>query len=272
MAITPEQIVETAETLVERGESATLAAVRRELGGGSYTTISEALRGWRERRRANQERTKAVQVPAKVREALARAGVLVWTAATEEHAARLAAEREALEKERERFATERREAVELADQVSRELDEIRNERDRTAQALAEERRDHDRTRAEVREQRALTEERGRRGEALETELRELRQEAGRTDGQLEALQARLGDGERSVAELAEVKRKVEVLEAELMQSKQAAADAGAERDRFFSLVRARLDMGEGEEKPKQRARVRKKIVPSKTGTSGKAES
>ena len=129
MAITPEQIIETAEALVERGESATLAAVRRELGGGSYTTISEALKGWRERRQVTQARAEAVQVPARVQDALTQAGVLVWTEAVLQHAAQLAAERDALDLERQRNEGERREAVELADQVSRDLDQVRNERD-----------------------------------------------------------------------------------------------------------------------------------------------
>ena len=70
MAITPEQIIETAEALVERGASPTLAAVRQELGGGSFTTISEALRSWRERRQASQARAESVQVPARVQDCL----------------------------------------------------------------------------------------------------------------------------------------------------------------------------------------------------------
>ena len=152
MAITPEQIIETAEALVERGESATLAAVRRELGGGSYTTISEALKGWRERRQVTQARAEAVQVPARVQEALTQAGVLVWTEAVRQHAAQLAAEREALDLERQRNEGERREAVELADQVSRDLDQVRTERAQALQDLAQERQGHDQAQAEAREQ------------------------------------------------------------------------------------------------------------------------
>ena len=191
MAITPEQIIETAEALAERGESPTLAAVRRELGGGSYTTISEALKGWRERRQVSQARAEAVQVPARVQEALAQAGALVWTEATRQHAAQLAAEREALDVERQRSEGERREAVELADQVSRDLDQVRGERDQALQAVAQERQGHDQARAEAREQRALAEERGRRGEAQEAELRDLRRQAGESAGELGQLRGQL---------------------------------------------------------------------------------
>jgi hypothetical protein len=64
-----------------------------------------------------------IQVPAAVQEALAQAGILVWTEATKQHTAQLAAEREALEQERGRIEGERREAIELADQLSRDLDQ-----------------------------------------------------------------------------------------------------------------------------------------------------
>jgi chromosome segregation ATPase len=242
MAITPEQIIETAEALAERGESPTLAAVRRELGGGSYTTISEALKGWRERRQVSQARAEAVQVPARVQEALAQAGTLVWTEATRQHAAQLAAERAALDVERQRSEGERREAVELADQVSRDLDQVRGERDQALQAVAQERQGHDQARAEAREQRALADERGRHGEAQEAELRDLRRQAGESAGelgqlrgQLEALRGQVEDlrtmrtaieGERDQARAALQEAQGEAQEqARRRQEQEAALDA-----------------------------------------------
>ncbi len=219
MAITPEQIIETAEALVERGESPTLAAVRRELGGGSFTTISEALRGWRERRQASQARAESVQVPARVQEALAEAGKLVWTEAIRQHAAQLAAEREALDAERERFEAERHEAIELADQVSRDLDQVRIERDHAVQALAQERLGHDQARTEAREQRALAEERGRRGEALDAELRELRRQAGETS-----------------AELGKAREQLEALRGQIKDLSEASATIETERDQAQAAV------------------------------------
>lgn len=47
MAITREQIYSTANTLDSEGIRPTLAAVRRRLGRGSFTTISEALNEWK---------------------------------------------------------------------------------------------------------------------------------------------------------------------------------------------------------------------------------
>ena len=47
MAITKDQIFQVADQLTVAGESVTLAAVRKLLGGGSYTTINEALKEWK---------------------------------------------------------------------------------------------------------------------------------------------------------------------------------------------------------------------------------
>ncbi|EBG1931025.1 KfrA, partial [Salmonella enterica] len=41
MAITEEQIMRAADELDQEGQNPTLARVRKKLGGGSFTTISE---------------------------------------------------------------------------------------------------------------------------------------------------------------------------------------------------------------------------------------
>ena len=43
MAVTREQIFAVADELDAAGQKPTLAAVRKALGGGSFTTISEAM-------------------------------------------------------------------------------------------------------------------------------------------------------------------------------------------------------------------------------------
>ena len=53
MAITKEQIFAVADELDAAGQNPTLASVRKQLGGGSFTTISEAMNEWRARK-ANQ--------------------------------------------------------------------------------------------------------------------------------------------------------------------------------------------------------------------------
>ena len=54
MAITAEQIFAVADELDAAGQNPTLAAVRKILGGGSFTTISEAMTEWKARKAAKE--------------------------------------------------------------------------------------------------------------------------------------------------------------------------------------------------------------------------
>lgn len=55
-------IHKTANDLVKSGKRPTLAAIREELGGGSFTTISEAMKSWREEQE-ELEQTLATKLP-----------------------------------------------------------------------------------------------------------------------------------------------------------------------------------------------------------------
>ena len=118
-----EAIWAAADALVKAGERPTLAAVRKAVGGGSFTTISEAMAEWRTR----QVLAEPIQEPAP--EAVSRhAAVLaaaLWAQALAIAHERLQADREALEVAREDMARERAEAVELADILAGELDMAR---------------------------------------------------------------------------------------------------------------------------------------------------
>ena len=121
MAITTQDIHQAADAIAEAGGTPTLAAVRKALGGGSFTTISEAMQEWKSSRTA----------PASIREPApeaisARLGEIageMWATALEMANTRLQAEREALERVRQETEQARREAEEVADQVSAELDQ-----------------------------------------------------------------------------------------------------------------------------------------------------
>src|SRR6218665_924747 len=52
MAITKEDIYAAADALVAEGKNPTLANVRKALGGGSFTTISEGVAAWKDERTA----------------------------------------------------------------------------------------------------------------------------------------------------------------------------------------------------------------------------
>jgi len=124
MAITKEQIFAIADELDNAGQKTTLAVVRKHLGGGSFTTIHEAMAEWRARkaRKANPLRESA---PAEITDRLTELGVDVWAAAMNMANNRLAADREALEVARKEAEATHQEAVELADQLTLELEAVK---------------------------------------------------------------------------------------------------------------------------------------------------
>ena len=95
MSLTTQQIHATADQLQQDGVKPTLAEVRKALGGGSYTTISEAMKTWR----AEQQETEALQqvdLPSSIKERLQTLGAELWQASNAVANERLQSEREAL--------------------------------------------------------------------------------------------------------------------------------------------------------------------------------
>lgn len=90
--VSQQQIFETAQALLESGQSVTVSSVRDKLGTGSYSTISTHLATWRE---ANDNRQVAdiPDLPASVDTALRQ----VWGIAWKESQALIKAERDGLE-------------------------------------------------------------------------------------------------------------------------------------------------------------------------------
>jgi len=125
MAISKEQIFTIADELDAAGQNPTLAAVRKVLGGGSFTTISEAMNEWKARK-AEKETPLRQPAPPAVAERLAEFGAEIWALALELANGRLASEREALDAARVQLEAERQEAAELADQVSAELEALQS--------------------------------------------------------------------------------------------------------------------------------------------------
>lgn len=96
MAITLEQIHATASQLHEQGIKPTLAEVRKVLGGGSFTTISEAMKSWRQVHQDEQQ-LQQVTLPSGITERLQTLGADVWQTAIDMANDRLVKEREALD-------------------------------------------------------------------------------------------------------------------------------------------------------------------------------
>lgn len=124
MAITKEQIFQAADELDAAGQNPTLANVRKQVGGGSFTTISEAMNEWRARK-TSQATPMREPAPQAVTEKLAELAGDLWGVALDMANNRLAAEREALEAVRQENEVARQEAAELADQLTAELDEAK---------------------------------------------------------------------------------------------------------------------------------------------------
>ena len=95
MPLTTEQIHATARELTEKGINPTLANVRQALGGGSFTTIGEALKTWKQAQKDN-EKLKEIDIAPQIKD---RADVLIgelWQNALDLADERLKLEREAL--------------------------------------------------------------------------------------------------------------------------------------------------------------------------------
>ena len=96
MAITTQQIHSIADQLHEQGIKPTLAEVRKALGGGSFTTISEAMKSWRQDNQ-QEEQLRQVELPSGIAERLQALGADMWQTAIDIANDRLMKEREALE-------------------------------------------------------------------------------------------------------------------------------------------------------------------------------
>ena len=123
MAITRERIFEVAEAMDAAGQVPTLAAVRKAIGGGSFTTISEAMTEWKTHKAAKETPLREPAPPA-LAERLTEFGAELWAIALDLANRRLAVERESLDAARVQLEAEKQEAAELADQVTGELETL----------------------------------------------------------------------------------------------------------------------------------------------------
>jgi chromosome segregation ATPase len=124
MAIGKDDIFRVADELDAQGLNPTLAAVRKSLGGGSFTTISEAMTEWKAKKAAKETPLKE-PAPQSIQDQMAELATEVWAMALSLANGRLSSERQALEEARLQLEAERKEAAELADQVSADLEESR---------------------------------------------------------------------------------------------------------------------------------------------------
>ena len=181
------RIIAAAEAVTARGETPTLTAVRSELGGGSYSTISPVLRAWKATQARDDEPVRE-PLPDRIHEAAIAGAGEIWRAALELAGERLAAERAALDATRVELDEATAEATATADELAAQLEQTQSAAQAAAETAA-------RTEAELREaldaersQRATAEQQGAIAQALADE-RQREIETARAEAQAAAERA-----------------------------------------------------------------------------------
>lgn len=122
MAITHEQIYTIANTLNAQGMRPTLAAVRRMLGAGSFTTISEALNEWKLMQSADAGKHAKETTPEHLIERLHTFGSALWLDAMSLATNRFTLDREAIEEKNREKEIYYNELEGLSAEYDQELD------------------------------------------------------------------------------------------------------------------------------------------------------
>lgn len=126
--LTTESIHAMADKLIAEGKRPTLALLRQELGGGSYTTISEAMKLWREEKARNAI-TPIAPMPEDVITTINDAAQQIWQTAMTVAENKLQSERDALKEARLEMEIAQNEAIEMADQLDREVSQLKQKLD-----------------------------------------------------------------------------------------------------------------------------------------------
>lgn len=177
MAISTAEIHAAADSLAAQGKRPTLAAVRAALGGGSFSTIGEALKTWHKPETGHTQ--EKAPIPHAITENAARMATAMWAQAQEHAQGVIQAAQEELEQQRQAMETVRQEAVEAADALAAQLAEARQELESLRAELVA-----------TRERLAATTERAQQAEAQAVQARAAetaaRIEAAELRGRLEA--------------------------------------------------------------------------------------
>lgn len=178
MALTPEKIHAAADHIAAQGERPTLNRVRKALGGGSFSTISEAMQSWRAEQ-AQEHALGEVEIPEAVTERVQQLQAAAWQAAVEEAERRLSVERQALDEAQAAASVEVADAQEAVETLEAEAQERDTEMETLREQLAEA-------------------ERGWREAEQQREA-----ESARLSERLAGLEARLNDAQRVIERLTE---------------------------------------------------------------------
>jgi len=126
MALTVEEIWQAADALDAEGTRPTLAAVRKKLGRGSFTTIQDAMTQWKQREQ--ESRTASDRPPpAEVGERAHALAAELWVVALSTADRTLAGERERMAEQDAMLRTQLAEAAEAADELGAEVERLKQD-------------------------------------------------------------------------------------------------------------------------------------------------
>lgn len=121
--VTKQSVYDAANALKANGQKPTIDAIRKALGGGSFSPISELLKEWRAEQTASQAAAPIVeQAPAALQERFGAVLASAWADALALANERLESERRALAETREALEADKAEAVAFANSLEADLE------------------------------------------------------------------------------------------------------------------------------------------------------
>lgn len=149
MILTTEKIhAKITEIYEKTGEITTQSKLREALGGGSFTTIGEALKSWKDNMSKEQELSK-VQLPSDLEARVLQFAAATWDQAIDDANVRLKTERAALQEAREEFETRESELNESINVLEDEAEQLREKITKLENMLEEEARERRSTASEL---------------------------------------------------------------------------------------------------------------------------
>ena len=224
MAITTQDIHKAADQLQAQGIKPTQTNVREHLGGGSFTTINEALRTWR----AEQDETAQLQeviLPNNLAESSHALIAKVWETAQELANERLVKEREALAHKESLINAELDESQEVVKTLEKDIAELTEQLDKINNELSAEREQNEQL-SEQNKSLTQTEQH------LQTRLQSEKERADQANDQTNKLQSKLDEQhariEQLTAQLATANAQATTAQAQADHHAQRADKATAE--------------------------------------------
>lgn len=187
--VTKETVFGAADSLTAKGASVTQIAVRDELGGGSFSTISVFLKEWRD---AHAPAMVAVveSAPAALKERLEALLATAWSEASAAANARLEAATAAAEASAKTLQRERDDALAFADRVSSTVDAAETRAAEAVDLVRARDAELDAIKQQVAGLTARKEEQAETIKAARAELRTAQADIARLTGELRAAEAR----------------------------------------------------------------------------------